>query len=85
MLTDNEAAATLSEALKPGVLRQRYLKNWLQNNRSTTLLDTPLWVQLGFTLPAHDTASDAIRALWVAGQCERASVSVLAGIKEELK
>ena len=77
MLTGNKSSAELSEALQPGRLRRRYLQNWLQSNRSSNLLDKPLWIQLGFTLPAHDKTSDAIRATWRSEQCRRNSQRTL--------
>lgn len=84
MLTGSELCAELADKLKPGRMRQRYLKNWLHSNRSSKLLDKPLRIQLGFTLPAHDRISDAVRAVRQARQCKRQSQKTLAELEQAL-
>ncbi|RLA45916.1 MAG: hypothetical protein DRQ97_08825 [Gammaproteobacteria bacterium] len=63
LLTHLEPPSQLVAAIKPGALRQKYLNYWLEKNLSSKLLEKPIYVQLGFTLPAHDRFSDAIRAV----------------------
>lgn len=46
-------------------LKRIYLQNWINKNYSTRFLNTPLLIKAGFTLPVHDTLSDAIRAVKV--------------------
>lgn len=62
LLTDVQPPAHLMQALKPGALRRRYLLHWIHENLSSKLLQKPVYVKLGFTLPAHDQWIDAIRA-----------------------
>jgi hypothetical protein len=83
-LTGNSNAKALADALKPGKLKQKYLYNWLITNRSTRLFDKPLWIHLGFTLPAHNTWADAIRATQQAIRCKREADSTLTSLKKQL-
>jgi len=62
MLTGITAPEHFIRAVQPGPLRRTYLHHWLANDLSTRLLDNPLLIQLGFTLPAHDRPADALRA-----------------------
>jgi len=62
LLCPGTRAQALVDSLAPGRLRRSYLRHWLTHNLSTRLLGKPLLVQLGFTLPAHDTVRDAARA-----------------------
>jgi hypothetical protein len=50
-------------AIQPGKLRQKYLSLWLENNFSSKLFEKPAYVQLSFTLSAHDKWTDALRAV----------------------
>jgi hypothetical protein len=84
MLTGNSKARALADTLRPGKLKQKYLYNWLTTNRTTRLLDKPLWIQLGFTLPAHDTWADAIRTLQQAKRCKREARSTLANMQKQV-
>jgi hypothetical protein len=63
MLTGETLPDLFLEQIKPGRLKRVYLNNWLLANRSSALLDHPLAIQLGFTLPAHDNIFDASRFL----------------------
>ena len=63
MLTGTTLPHSFIDRIKPGSLRAGYLHTWLKNNLSTRLLNHPLLIQTGFTLPAHDTVSDAVRSV----------------------
>jgi hypothetical protein len=71
MLTHAKPPAGFIAALEPGRLRQKYLSHWLEQDYSGGLLEKPLYVQLGFTLPAHDKWGDAIRAVRRARELRR--------------
>ena len=61
-LTAKKQPEHIMTALKPSRVKQKYLHYWLQNNVSSRLMHKPLYLQIGFTLPAHDNLGDAIRA-----------------------
>lgn len=63
LLTHCQPPPQLMSAIKPGKVRQKYLNYWLKKNLSSKLIETPTYIQLGFTLPAHDQWRDAIRAV----------------------
>lgn len=63
MLTGESLPQPFLQKIKPGSIKARYLKIWLNQNLSTRLLNQPLLIQTGFTLPAHDTAADSCRFL----------------------
>lgn len=67
-------------AVAPGRLRQRYLRYWLDHNLPTRLLQRQWLVQLGFTLPVHDRASDAWRVVRQARRARRGAAQELAGL-----
>lgn len=50
-------------SIKPSAARSLYLRKWLSHNLSSRLLEYPLLIQAGFTLPAHDRLADAYRAI----------------------
>ena len=62
LLTGKLAPEAFMQTISPGRLRQRYLRRWVAGNYSTRFLNRPWLIQLGFTLPAHDRFSDALRA-----------------------
>jgi len=76
-LLTNRPAPAIMTAIQPGKLRQRYLNHWLKNNYSSKLFNRPFYIQLGFTLPAHDKPSDALRAVRKAQQLKRTQQSDL--------
>jgi hypothetical protein len=84
LLTGDRQAKSLGARLKPGNLRRRYLHNWLATNRSTKLLQRPLWIHLGFTLPAHDKLKDAVRAVRQARRCKREADATLAAMQKKI-
>lgn len=49
------------QAIRPSRLKRYYLKGWIKSNRAESLYSYPLLIQLGFTIPAHDSIFDAIR------------------------
>ncbi len=61
-LTTGMEYPRLQGALAPGLLRRRYLNRWLMADLSTRLGHHHNLIRVGFTLPAHDRASDALRA-----------------------
>ena len=84
LLTDNPRARSLAEKLEPGKLRRAYLRRWLARDLSTRLLGSPLLIQLGFTLPAHDRFSDAANASLQARRYRQAAATTLAATREQL-
>lgn len=63
MLTGTTLPQSFTDKIKPSAARAWYLNTWLKNNLSTRLLNYPILIQTGFTLPAHDNFSDAVRSL----------------------
>lgn len=64
MISQTSLPSSFVEKLRPSRIRAGYFQKWLTHNLSTWLFEhfTPL-IQIGFTLPAHDTLTDALRAL----------------------
>lgn len=54
---------TFIARIKPGTVRSRYLRYWLQHDLPTRWLRQPLRIQLGFTLFLHDRFTDAGHAI----------------------
>lgn len=75
----------LISAIRPGPARRKYLRTWLQQNLSSALLPTPLLIQLGLTLPAHDRFSDARRAVRRARQLKRSEQQDLENLLNKCK
>ncbi|KJS08362.1 MAG: hypothetical protein VR73_05965 [Gammaproteobacteria bacterium BRH_c0] len=50
------------QAIKPGTIKRRYLELWLAGDYSTRLLRYHTIIRAAFTLPAHDTLHDVVRA-----------------------
>jgi hypothetical protein len=84
LLTGSAAAAALENALRPGTLRRWWLQSWLAKDRSSHLLEQPWAIQLGFTLPAHDRWSDALRAIRLARQCRKDGAKTLELLEQQL-
>lgn len=63
LITDTFPVPEVMQALAPGPARRAYLRYWVNNNLSSRMMNTPIAIQLGLTLPAHDKFSDAIRAV----------------------
>lgn len=61
MITGTLLPESFVQQIRPSSLKARYLRMWLHNDLSTRLLNFPLLIRTGFTLPAHDTLADAIR------------------------
>lgn len=62
----------IAERLKPGPFKRAYLERWLSLDLPVRLWSIPLLTPLAFTLPAHDTAQDAVRALSAAASASLA-------------
>jgi len=84
LLAPGSGAGALAETLAPGRLRRIYLRQWLTHNLSTRLLGQPLLIQLGFTLPAHDTLRDAARAALQARRHGQAAGATLAATQTQV-
>ncbi|MFV8819149.1 nucleotidyltransferase family protein [Haliea sp. E17] len=80
-----ETTLNAEEALRPGKIRRGYLENWLDSNRTSRWLDTPMRVQLGFTLAAHDSLRDALRATQVARECRWRGEEEVGEIEAQLR
>jgi hypothetical protein len=86
LLTGKQQHKHIMSALKPSVPKQKYLQYWLHKNLSSRLLNKPVYVQLGFTLPAHDRWGDAFRAIRQArklAQSQDKNLTVLLALTEE--
>lgn len=84
MLTDGDSGAALESVLRPGRLRALWLRRWLSGDWSSTLQNYPEAIQFGFTLPAHDRWTDAVRALSMARQCRKNGAQALGFLQERL-
>ena len=84
LLTDSPQARSLAKKIAPGRIRRKHLRNWLAKNLSTRLLGSPLLIQLGFTLPAHDTFKDALRATKQARHYRQEADVTLAAIQKRI-
>ncbi|MEM1153480.1 MAG: nucleotidyltransferase family protein [Pseudomonadota bacterium] len=62
ILTGCAETQNLEKMLQPRAWRRRWLQSWLEEDRASRLLDKSWTIQFGFTLPAHDRLSDALRA-----------------------
>ncbi len=51
------------QRIMPGKVQQRYLEKWVQADWASRISSTPILTQFLFTLPAHDTVSDALHFL----------------------
>jgi hypothetical protein len=84
LITNTTLGDSIIEAVKPGVARRKYLDWWLEQNLATRLLNQPGLVQLGLTLPAHDKASDALRAIRLKRQADKSAAAELRAINSSL-
>lgn len=84
LLTGNTVAAELCVRLRPGPVRRWWLHNWLRHDWSSKLLEQPVAIQLGFTLPAHDRCRDAARATGIARQCRKEGLKTLEFLETQL-
>jgi len=71
--------------LKPSMLKGVYLQNWIDKNYSTKFLNKSLLIKTGFTLPVHDTFSDAFRAVRTLQREKRTAESEVSRIKSMIQ
>jgi len=84
LLTGVSAPSEVIAKLQPGKARQRYLQNWLVKDLSTRWLESPRVVQLGFTLPVHDTWADSVRATKSIRDCRKSGETMLATLEKKV-
>ena len=84
-LTGEPRAERLATMIQPGKPRKRYLTWWLTRGMSTRWQESEAQVHLGFSLPAHDTLHDAVRATKVARQCRQQGEAVLHQLERTLQ
>lgn len=63
LLTGITMPASFISSIRPSRARAIYLRKWIEWNLSSRFLQHPLIIQAAYTLPAHDTAKDALRAI----------------------
>jgi hypothetical protein len=63
LLTGKTLPTTFVKRISPTSLKASYLQNWINKNYSTRFLDNPLLIKTSFTLPIHDSLSDAFHAV----------------------
>jgi len=85
LLTDAQAPSEFMSSIRPGRLRQKHLNYWLEKNLSSRLFHAPVYVQAGFTLPAHDRWADAFRAVKQARKLKRSQEADLNAVLESTK
>jgi len=61
-LTQIVPSTSFTKYIQPGKLRTKYLRYWITNNFSSLFINYPRLIQIAFTLPAHDSLTDAIQA-----------------------
>lgn len=77
---DKKVVATLT----PGPIRQHYLQRWLNHNLATRWSSKPSIIQIGFTLPAHDSLRDSARAMRASRACRKEGPNMLDALDKEL-
>ena len=63
MITGKSLPESFVKQIEPSGFKKWYLQNWINKNYSTRFIGTPLLIKAGFTLPIHDTFSDALHAV----------------------
>jgi Uncharacterised nucleotidyltransferase len=84
LLTGHGPEKELWRELAPGKLRQNYLNWWLEKDIATRLMEKPAMVQFGFTLPAHDKVTGAMRAVLIKSRAEKSANEDLKKIESSL-
>lgn len=84
MLTNIEVPEHVINEIQPGKLRNAYLTYWLNKNLSSQLLESPIYIQLALTLPAHDKFTDAIRAIRRIGSFRKTSSADLSTLLDRV-
>jgi len=64
LMIPSRVPETVNRRLAPGPIRRNYLSKWIREDNSTRLIDHPSLIKAGFTIPAHDRPSGALRFLW---------------------
>lgn len=65
LLSGRTLPESFIKQIEPSSLKKSYLQNWINKNYSTKFLKKPFLIKAGFTLPIHDTITDAFRAVKV--------------------
>jgi hypothetical protein len=65
LLTDSRVFDDFIAMMRPSAVKAAWLGQWLDKNLSSRFLDRTWFIQLFFTLPAHDRRRDALRFLGV--------------------
>ena len=63
MITGKTLPESFIRQTEPSGPKKRYLQNWINKNYSTKFLEKPFLIKTLFTLPVHDTITDAFRAV----------------------
>ena len=83
MLTGFTLPEPFLQKIKPGKFRSLYLQKWITCNYSSCLLNYPILIQAGLTLPAHDRFSDACRAVSSLIREKRAAAEKMLRLQDE--
>jgi hypothetical protein len=63
MLTDESMYEDLTEKLKPGGLKARWLRHWMRKDLNTKLAEKKMIIRAGFSLMLQDNWKDVINAV----------------------
>lgn len=85
MLTGVTLPESFEHSIKPSAARTLYLQQWLNHNLASRLLDYPILIQAGFTLPAHDRITDAWHAILTMLQEKKGAVARTTEIEREIQ
>ncbi len=62
-LTQIDHPPSFLQRIRPGRLRLHYLRYWITKDLSSRFAGNPFIIKTAFTLPAHDSPSDALHAV----------------------
>lgn len=84
ILTGITPPAKFIEKIHPGILKTRYLRFWITQDYTNRFVATPIINKIAFTLPVHDTLSDAIRATRSIISAKQASSQLTKGLENSI-